>query len=579
MKTDDNRQCRSAQVIVVGGGPTGLMAAHCLAMWGISTVLVERASQPSRHPRATLVNARSMEIFRIAGVGDAVTAASLSLASSARITWVSTLAGDEIARLDLAPSVEKLHRWARQSPALPVICAQNRLEAVLASALQDRPCVQMLSGHEATSIVADNSGVCVTVTPRGAVTQPLLLRADYLVLAEGLHGGLRRQAGIATDTDTAGQTARIVDVHFRADLSPLIRGRESVLYWVVNAQICGVIITVDPRRHEWLLEVPVLDDVAERRSPWTPADASRLVAAALGNAPIRPQILSARTWSIGSTWTRRWTDVTGRVLVAGDAAHTLPPTGGFGMNTGIADAHNLAWKLAGVLHGWAPAELLSSYEAERRPVADFNAAQSERNAAQTADLFTRYGTQRQARKLASTGPAGSAARAAFAAEIERHRPHFDFQGQALGYRYAQDGKPVVDHVIDYVPAAEVGARAPHMWVDTPHGRVSTCDLTSTGFTLLTVPSAASAWLAAQRQLDLSDRVPLEVVAIAPDDSPHTVLREVSGSFRDAYSLDAAGAVLVRPDGHVAARLPGIDPCFELHQAIKQVLLTGTTIGA
>src|SRR5262249_45479074 len=148
--------------------------------------------------------------------------------------------------------------------------------------------------------------------------------------------------------------------------------------------------------------------------------------AAVG-ADVAPTIRSVRTWSMGSTSVTRWRDATGRVFVAGDAAHTFPPTGGFGMNTGIQDAHNLAWKLAGVLHGWAHRSLLETYEGERRPVAGFNAAQSDHNARQMRAFLEEEGGP-VADRLADPGPWGEAARASLAPLVAAHRPHFDFQG-------------------------------------------------------------------------------------------------------------------------------------------------------
>ncbi len=571
-----------AEVVVVGAGPTGLAVAHALAVYGISVVVLETRSAPSAHPRATMVNARTMEVFRRFGVADQVRAAGAPIESLARITFVTSLAGAEIGAIDLLPSDEALMRTVSQSPLPPVICAQHRVESILSAALASGPCVDVQFERTATGLVIDDeSRVRVAhaaaggrAGPGGSRPDPAdVVVADYAVLAEGLHGTLRQQAGI--DVDAPPPLGRLLDIHFTADLSQWTSDRDSALYWVANPHVRGVIISVDPGAGEWLLEIPALTGHEEAALFGQGTNYTELVAAAVG-ADARPVVRSVRTWVMGTTDARRWRDGSGRVFVAGDAAHTFPPTGGFGMNTGIQDAQNLGWKLAAVLRGWASPALLGSYEAERRPVADFNARQSELNALRMREFLERDVVPHLA-ALDRAGPTAETARRVLAPLVETHRPHFDFAGQALGFRYGVPN-PVPD-VVTYRPAAEAGTRAPHAWLDGPAGRTTVEDWTATGFALVIV-AGSDGWDAAVAAT--ADAVPLRLVRVAAPETPcgrgvsdHTVaatgrvptLRDTTGAFTAAYRLARGEAVLVRPDGHVAARLPGTEPARELAAAL------------
>jgi hypothetical protein len=246
------------------------------------------------------------------------------------------------------------------------------------------------------------------------------------------------------------------------------------------------------------------------------------------------------------------------------------------MNTGIQDAHNLAWKLAGVLREWASPRLLRSDETERRPVAEFNAAQSEHNAVRTRSLLARGGIPAvlgEPGAAGAAGAAGDAARASLAPAIERQRPHFDFQGQALGFRYPPPGGPTRDKpvppvadVVIYTPAARVGMRGPHGWLERGETRLSPADLSRDGFALLAAAGSAPAWSHVVDRVRLTVPAPIVCFPIATGPVPGALL-DPTGGVVEVYGLHGQAAVLLRPDGHVAARLPGADPEDELRQAL------------
>jgi 2-polyprenyl-6-methoxyphenol hydroxylase-like FAD-dependent oxidoreductase len=540
-----------ADVVVIGGGPTGLAAAHFLAGLGVRTVVLERRISPSGHPRATVINSRTMELFRHLGVDAEVRRAGVSLENTARITWCVELAGTELAGLDIIDSAHALMRRVANSPALPVICSQNRVEALLIDRLpQD---ARLIRGVRAQELTRTPAGVKVMAGGE----RPTVVEARYAVLAEGLHGSLRETVGLRRTT--AQPLGRLLDIHFSADLSPWTAGRESALYWVLNDTVRGVLITVDPKRGEWLLEIAALTAAEEHAYFETEVDHHKLIEAAIGK-PVEAlgglRIHSVRNWVMGSTGLASWRSADGRVLAAGDAAHTFPPTGGFGMNTGIQDAHNLAWKLASVLRGGAPDTLLDSYERERRPVAEFNAQHSEHNALQKRALLQ-----------------SEADPAEFARNIEQHRPHFDFEGQTLGFTYAPGpGEPVVQDIVTYRPTAQAGHRAPHAWLDRAGDRISTTDLARTGFALLT-GAAGAVWERVAQETPTFMGLPLTAAVITADGP----VRDVAGTFADTYALHGPEAVLVRPDGHVLARLPGVAPRQELRHAVDRIVNRGPVL--
>ena len=551
-------QIRRCDVLVVGAGPAGLATAHWLRAWGIDVIVVERRTTPREHPQATMVNTRTTEILRFLRLSDPVLAESTTLESSSRVTFLADLAGTEVGRIEIIPTTEKLMDFARQSPTLPVICPQRRLQQVMARSL---PTVDLLPGCAATTIaVTDDDTVRVDCVDAER-DKSYRFESDYVVLADGLHSGLREQVGIGTQAGP--QLGTMLDIHFTADLRKLTADRESVLYWILRPRFSGVLITVSPELGDWLLEVPIAAGTA-----WDQlrGDHLGLLRTAIG-ADVDVAVRGSRTWSMSSTMALDWADATNRVFVIGDSAHTFAPTGGFGMNTGIQDGHNLAWKIAGVLRGWAARSLLASYETERRPVAEFNAQRSADNARAMWALLSR------AAPLMADPASRDEIGATLSDEIASQRPHFDFSGQALGFRYGSD--PVVSDVVTYLPEVASGARAPHFWLDGEGSRVSTLDLTTTSFGLFTGSAAAAEWADAAGYVQVVGSTPLNHYAVFDRAQPSAAaMSDPTGAMLAAYGITGRAAVLVRPDGHTCAVLPGEDPHRELIEAITEFTTTG-----
>lgn len=269
----------------------------------------------------------------------------------------------------------------------------------------------------------------------------------------------------------------------------------------------------------WLYMAPFHPD-RERIENFDDARCAQLVRSAVGDQKLDVQVLSALPWAASAAIAERFRH--GRIFLAGDAAHLIPPTGGQAMNVGIQDAHNLAWKLAGHLAGWAGSRLLDTYELERRP-------------------FALAVMQDASRNVGGLG----------------QRPEqFSNRGRVLGVSYdspavVPDGTdlPAVENAhVDYVPTARPGSRAPHLWLRRGGKSISTLDLFDHTFVLLAGPNG-QVWRAAAKQAAGQLRMPLEFHSIGPSGD----LVDEAGAWPDLYGIGADGAVLVRPDGHVAWR--------------------------
>jgi 2-polyprenyl-6-methoxyphenol hydroxylase-like FAD-dependent oxidoreductase len=341
-----------ADVLVVGGGPTGLTAAGFLALNGCRVLLVERHRSTSRHPKARLANARSMEIYRALGVEQQVLDA-----------------GEPVGGFVLAEHLAGEHRpWIGEeavepgdlSPCRPWACDQRRIEAILRRRAVELG-ADVRFATELDELHPNADGVRAELSDGTAA-------ARWVVAADGAHSPLRERLGVGRHGEPVPGTA--ISALFRADLTAALRDRRvTALLSAAAGSFLFSRGTDDDR--SWQLGTHLRPD-------WDPADLTRpLVAtirAATGLPDLEPVVEDVLTWTTGAYVADRLR--VGRVFLAGDAAHVMPPYGGFGGNAGVADAHNLAWKLAAVCRGDAPEELLDTYATERGPAAELTVAQA-----------------------------------------------------------------------------------------------------------------------------------------------------------------------------------------------------------
>jgi 2-polyprenyl-6-methoxyphenol hydroxylase-like FAD-dependent oxidoreductase len=511
-------------VLVVGAGPVGASAGILLARQGLSCVVVERDRAPQQAPAAHVVNARTFEILRAAGVDMAAVAAECkSPADAGWVRFVTTLVCDELGSLPFERQGDDV---LALTPTPLRNLSQHRLEPILQRELAARATLRL--GCEWESSEQDAGGVTSRVRDL-ASGRSFEIRSRYVLAADGAGSRVRKALGI--EPVGPARLAAFVMIHFEANLRPWLKERPAVLYWTTAPGATGTFVAHD-LDSTWVY-MHGFDPEREAPAAYTEERCLGIVRAALGTSEPQLTLRTTRTWTMTAQVAERYRE--GRIFLVGDAAHRFPPTGGLGLNTGVQDAHNLAWKLAAVEAGWAPPALLSSYETERRPVASENAAVSQRNAGRIFEVY---------RAVASGGDV--------AAAIANQAEHFDMLGLQLGFRYEKGAvipdagpHPVpANPVREYVPSGAPGARLPHAWL---RPGVSTLDLVPHDRFLLIAGSDGAAWIDAAAQ---ALRAPLAGVRIGRE------LADPTGSFAARLGIAPDGAVLVRPDQHVAWRSAG-----------------------
>jgi 2-polyprenyl-6-methoxyphenol hydroxylase-like FAD-dependent oxidoreductase len=430
-----------AEVLVAGGGLAGLTAALLLRHHGVDVTLVEKRPATSPQPKARRFHMRSMEIFRELGLAGLVHEAARGLAGHDHMAAGRTLA--EARQLPLFQPPAGADGPVEVSPELPCLIAQDTLEPVLRRAAEQAGAIVRF-GTELLGFGQDETGVTAALTGGES------LRARYLVAADGAHSPVRAALGI-TRSGPGFTGGPMVSVYFRADLGAVVRGREFNLCQIEHPDAPGGLASVDGRLR-WVFMSP---GAAQGRD-W-PRDWPSVLRTALGVTAPDLEVLSVLPWRSEMRVADRYRD--GRVFLAGDAAHVMPPFAASGANTGLADGHNLAWKLAAVLRGQAGDALLDSYHAERRPAGWFAADQSARR---TGDL-----------RRPGAGDDGLAHPYVLGAG------GFQYPAGALAGDPLSDPEPVTE----FRPVGRVGTRVPHRWLDVERRR-STIDLAGPGWAVL-----------------------------------------------------------------------------------------------
>ncbi len=535
-------------VLVVGAGPAGMAAALLLSRLGIPSRIVERRAAPQSAPAAHVVNARTFEIFRAAGVDmQELAAAWQDPADAGQVLWVTTLAGQELGRL---PYERQGDDALAYTPTPLRNLSQHLLEPILLDHLRRCANVDIAPGQEWEHAQQDGDGVTSRIRDNASGTV-YDARSRWLIAADGAASPVRKLLGI--EPIGLDRLQGFVMIHFEANLRGLVGRRPAALYWTTAPEAIGAFIAHDIDS-TWVYMKP-WDPDTESAADYSPAVCADIVRQAMGTDAHPFTIRTVRTWTMTAQVAERYRER--RVFLVGDSAHRFPPTGGLGLNTGVQDAHNLVWKLAAVEAGWAPDALLDTYDAERRPVAQHNADVSLQNAMRLGEVY---------QALATHDPTGDALRAAIANQAE----HFDMLGLQLGFTYesgaiAADGEEMpsqASSVRDYVPTAVTGARVPHAWVTRAGVRVSSLDLFAYDrFTLVAGP-AGQRWTEAAR-----GPVAIDCIVIGRD------VVDESGHWMKLLGIDAGGALLVRPDQHVAwrSRHAAADPGAALSHALAKIV--------
>jgi 2-polyprenyl-6-methoxyphenol hydroxylase-like FAD-dependent oxidoreductase len=525
-------------VLIVGGSLVGLATSMFLSMHDVRCLSVEKHRGTAIHPRAGYFQLRTLEMLRQAGIEERVRSAAHALYDpDGGLNAVETLAGREIQ--SYIPNINQ--DVYDISPCRRLFMPQQVLEPILkeqAIAFGSR----FEYATELVDFTQDTEGVTATVRDIDNQAERRI-RAQYLVACDGNRSPIREQLDISTQGHPL--MSHSVTIYFRADCSRALRGRNLGVIYVNNPRVSGFFRLEKTGLGGFLVVFLLGDsrDPAARNAAegMTVEKAAQVVRDAVGDPELDVKVEDIAAWRAICFAADRLRE--GRIFIAGDAAHTMTPTGGFGGNTGIQDAHNLAWKLACVTRGEAGPALLDTYDAERQPVARLAIEQA----------YTRYVT----RSDPDIGTAGM--------QVQIPDMHVEFNR----YRSAAvmpDPAYRDDGAVDIDPRKSMGlpgTRAPHIDLRRADGQViSTLDLYGRGFVVMAA-HAGSEWVAAARVAEKAIGIPLDVhlVAAAGADAPladmlvhrHRIYSPFSNPFPIACGIESDGALLVRPDGYVGWR--------------------------
>ncbi|NDZ74165.1 FAD-dependent monooxygenase [Streptomyces sp. SID10362] len=613
-------------VLVVGGSLVGLSMSVFLGRLGVRHTLVERHAGTSIHPRGRGNNVRTMEIFRVAGTEPDIRRAAATLADNHGILQTPTLVGD--AGEWLFKQIDPGNGLARFSPSSWCLCSQNDLEPELLTHAVNLG-GDLRFGTELLSFETDADGVTAIVKSR-ETGEHTTIRADYLVAADGPRSPVREQLGIGQSGP--GDLFHNVSITFRSRrLADVVGDRRFIVCYLTDENADGALLPVD-NRENWVFHAPWHPEQGETVEDFTDERCAAHIRRAIGDPDLDVEITGKAPWHAAQRVARSYRS--GRVLLAGDSAHEMSPTGAFGSNTGIQDAHNLAWKLAAVLEGWAGEPLLDTYDAERRPVAEATSARAAHRSVEHshpgfapppgmgggAPGGALGGAPRggpgggpggegpggaprggpggvpggggpggmpggapggggpAGTRVGVPGGGGPAGASGGAPAGPPGGPQRGILNVALGYRYPQGAvvgadpaTPVVPEGLDLTGAP--GSRAPHLWLRRGEERLSTLDLYEDSLVLLSDAAQPTGWHEAATEVAAALRVPLKPYRVGGTPGADLVPDDEETDWARAHGVTRGGAVLIRPDGFVAWRSPGPapDPEAMLRQVVGTVL--------
>ena len=541
-------------VLIIGGGIVGLSASLCLSRFGISSLVIERHSGTSIHPRARSVNARTMEVYHGLGIDDRVREAGASISASMGIFSGCSL--KEV--IEVKPRREGPRKFPLSglletiSPESGTFVTQDMSEPVLVDVARERG-GDVRFYTECVGVDQDGDGVTATLKDResGATST---VRADYLIAADGAGSPIRNRLNVPTTG--RGTMGHLLNILFHADLKSFVERREFSICIVERPEVCGVFTSIN-NSDRWVFHLSYDPSKGEKASDFPPEKCKELLRIALGMPDVEIDVKSVLPWEPSVRIAERLQHE--RIFLAGDAAHQMPPWGGQGANSGIADVYNLAWKLAAVMKGHAGKALLETYDVERIPVGRAAAEASASGADERGIISAKrnltfvIGILKKIPLVSGHGYCYTSR--AICVEDTSPLGGLTWRPWTLPSLFLSlDGRP--------------GSRSPHLWVDHQGKRISTLDLSGKGFVLLAGAEGAS-WLEAAKKV--SSALGLDFAAYCA--GPEGDLVCSKGGFEAAAGISSRGAILVRPDDFVVwrQRRQPSDPQAQLEQAVKQAL--------
>ncbi|KAK2389322.1 2,4-dichlorophenol 6-monooxygenase [Trifolium repens] len=652
-------------VLIIGAGPVGLVLSILLTKLGINCTVLEKNKAFSKHPQAHFINNRSMEIFRkIDGLVEEIQRSQPPVDLWRKFVYCTSLSGSILGSVDHIQPQDLEHVI---SPVSVAHFSQYKLTMLLLKQLENlgfQTCApessegnmqfrekKILMGHECVSI--DTSNDFITVTASSVNNGKHIeknIRCNILIGADGAGSTVRKLVGI--DMRGEKDLQKLVSVHFLSKRLGqfLLKENPGMLFFIFNTEAIGVLVAHDLRQGEFVLQIPFYPP-QQTIEDFSPKACEKLINKLVGREFGDVDVIDIKPWIMHAEVAERFVCCGNRIILAGDAAHRFPPAGGFGMNTGIQDAHNLAWKVASVIKGIAPTSMLNTYDMERRPISVFNTRLSLENYRAAMSVPSTLGlnptvantvhkviingvgsilpsglqrlaldgifaigrAQLSESVLNESNPLGSSRLAKLRHIFEEGKSlQLQFPAEDLGFRYLQgavmpessdvESSPQVPtgRRRDYIPSAQPGCRLPHMFVRVnPISKemVSTHDLVSgdkVEFVLIIAPVKESYHLAREafkvaeeRQVSLKvcvfwsmdsgvgfDRGSKEALSPWKNYADVVEVCSTTTNWWDMCNMTNRGAILVRPDEHIAwrtiSRLAG-DPRAEMQRVFSSIL--------
>ncbi|KAJ5745501.1 hypothetical protein N7520_010683 [Penicillium odoratum] len=574
-------------VLIVGGGPSGLLLAFLLAQLNVPSLITERYPTRLAAPKAHALSPRSLEFCRQAGLDvNEIRKIGSPRQDAYWVNFVTSLAGKQVGRL---PYERMDHEVLRDTPTMIHNIPQPAFEELIAKRLSKRNLVEIRKNHSFVSLEQRDGYVVTTIEDRESQKE-YQIKSQYVIGCDGAKSAVRKYLGISSDGEETCET--MMTIHFNADLKPVIKDKVGMLHWIMDPLVSGFIIGYNLSGNQVL--ICNFDSEKYPVESWDEKHCREVIDAAIG-VKLPYDVLSYRPWILSQKVAQSYR--MGQVFLAGDAAHSFPPTGGLGLNSGLGDVHNLAYKLAAVLHGWGGDGLLDTYQSERQQVAHVNSNQSVKNGKKIFGLLKALGTTNPdvtiARQNLYHNIQDPEAMVEINKGIEGQREHFDNLGLHIGYVYGDTEIP--SNVSVYQPSCVPGARLPHAWIKVAPGQLplpaidcsyvkeftreeisekqySTLDLCHLDtFTLIVDKINASKFHLMVKEAfatlpaDIQKILPLTVIVLGTDFELQAGVENLQ--WTDLMGLKIQG-VLVRPDQHILSCIPSTAGPDELLHALR-----------
>lgn len=560
-------------VIVIGLGPAGGVAAVALATYGVRVHAVTMFPGFANSPRAHITNQRAAEVLRDLGLEEDARALATPWDQMGDTLFTTSLAGEEVLRLQTWGTGDlRYGDYLKGSPCTMLDLPQPLMEPILINKAVERGAILSFN-TEYLDHTQDAEGVTVRfrdLRTGGVFSQ----RARFLVGMDGARSKIVEDLELPLQGELA--RAGTSYVLFNADLSQYVAHRPSILHWIMNSKAgfgeigMGLLRAIKPW-NQWIAGWGF--DMAAGEPNLSDEEVIAQIRTLVGDPDLEVEIVTRSVWYVNQQWAEHYS--VGRVLCGGDAVHRHPPSSGLGSNTSMQDAFNLAWKLAFVVKGHAGEALLETYSDERAPIGKQIVARANQSRKDYAGLREWFDQDADdpvmdgLKKLKEASPEGVALRDALYKALDHKNTEFNAHGTELNQRYTSSAviSDPEEEVWDRDPGLYLqattrpGAKLPHAWLVDEHGsRTSTLDVTGNGKMTLLTGLAGVAWKTAAEKLDLPY---LRTVVVG---EPGAI--DPYGHWHNIREIHEAGAILVRPDGYIAWRQT--EPVWDDADALREL---------